>query len=226
MRMLSRAYVHVSRWACRDQATVPTISAAPLQTSHPARSHLVSRAPSTGSRPVREFFAMYSFKSPTRSACRLQGPRCVPVSLFSGSGAELDDTDLSVLFQACDLHFRHLLYALQPQTAMQVINRHHLLSQVRAKYSTVAYQSQRTRNHETRYGPGLRRQPVEQPIPAEDRGYENQPLGHGLVATSHGVLRAIRNQYQQQNVGNADRADIATQDEAEDQEQEPVHGAG
>ena len=48
------------------------------------------------------------------------------------------------------------------------------------------------------------------------------PSANVVVAAGHGVLRGVRDDDQQQDVGDADGADVAAQDEAEDQEQQPV----
>ena len=79
---------------------------------------------------------------------------------------------------------------------------------LRAHEAPVPHQHDRGRCRE----PGDRRRmeagPVDQPVPAEDRADEDRPLGDSRIAAGHGVLRGVRQQDQQQQIRDAERAGV------------------
>ena len=66
------------------------------------------------------------------------------------------------------------------------------------------------------------REQIEQPVPADDGEHEDRAFRKGVITAGHRVLRGVRDDHQQQDVRDAHRADVAAQQESEDQEQQPV----
>ncbi|MNT35303.1 hypothetical protein D3C72_1713260 [compost metagenome] len=66
-------------------------------------------------------------------------------------------------------------------------------------------------------------QQIEQPVPGNQRADQQHRIGYGMALAGHAVLRCVGDDDDHQQVGNAQRAHIAPDHEAKEQEQRPVH---
>jgi len=64
--------------------------------------------------------------------------------------------------------------------------------------------------------------PVDPKVPTCDRGDKNESLAYGFIFTSHSILRGVGNQYDDQDVRQANRSGVAPKDETKEEEQKPI----
>src|SRR3569832_2235984 len=136
----------------------------------------------------------------------------------------LDHADCAIRFQIGFLYLLQRFDSLYAQFCPQLFFGKEFLAHVARVYTPFFDQAQRRRLGKAAERRKAKTHPVKQKIPSDQRRYQNQAVGDRGVFAGHRILRSVGNDHQHQDVGNADCADFAPNDEAEDQEQEPVHG--